>query len=190
MAKPANPDSLPGQQNPIFFDCNNVLGIFFSSDTQIRDYITPKRTIINPTGTTLGRCTFNNFPVYSQKVPLSQWKINGDYIFGKQFDDWGYGVSGNNIFSHKYQSLDRLDAGSRYFRSENQSQTNYQKGYIYAVDNNGFISANVSNWDKNTISPQLVTVGAPFHFYFGLRRGASSFDRFRTKWINTNNVVN
>jgi len=184
------PDSLPGQQNPIFFDCNNVLGIFFSSDTQIRDYITPKRTIINPTGTTLGRCTFNNFPVYSQKVPLSQWKINGEYIFGKQFDDWEYGVSGNNIFSHKYQSLDRLDAGSRYFRSKNQSQTNYQKGYIYAVNSGGTISANVSDWNKNTISPQLVTVGAPFHFYFGLRRGASSFDRFRTKWINTNNVVN
>jgi hypothetical protein len=195
---PSNyPDSLPGQQNPIFFDCNNVLGIFFSSDTQIRDYITPKRTIINPTGTTLGRCTFNNFPVYSQKVPLSQWKINGEYIFGKQFDDWEYGVSGNNIFSHKYQSLDRLDAGSRYFRSKNQSQTNYQKGYIYAVDNGSInppspphITADSTYWDKNTISPQLVTVGAPFHFYFGLRRGASSFDRFRTKWINTNNVVN
>ena len=184
------PDNPPGQQNPIFFDCDNVLGIFFSSDTQTRDYITPKRTIINPTGTTLGLCTFNNFPVYSQRVPLSQWSIEGDYIFGKQFDDWEFKVSGNTIFSHRYQSLDRLDSGSRYFRSNNQSQTNYQKGYIYAVDGLGHISANVSDWNKNNPSPKLVTVGAPFHFYFGLRRGASSFDRFRTKWINTNNVVN
>jgi len=36
----------------------------------------------------------------------------------------------------------------------------------------------------------LITVGAPFHFYFGLRRGASAFDKFRTKWINTSKVIN
>jgi hypothetical protein len=41
-----------------------------------------------------------------------------------------------------------------------------------------------------TIDKQLVTVGAPFHFYFGLKRGASSFDRFKGKWINTEIIVN
>ena len=60
----------PEIQNPIFFDCDSTLGIFFSSDTQLRDYVTPKRTIINPTGTTASPCSFNNFPVYSQEVPL------------------------------------------------------------------------------------------------------------------------
>ena len=186
----------PPRQNPIFFDCNNVLGIFFSSDTQLRDYITPKRTIINPNGTVTSNCTFNNFPVYSQRVPFSQWKINKtDWIFGTQANNWDLTVDGPTIFSQQYQSMDRLQQNSRYFRSQNTSSTNYQKGYIYAVNNNGDLTASSLFWDKNSSFPvpdsdQLVTVGAPFHFYFGLKRGASSFDRFRTKWINTNTVVN
>ena len=191
---PDNPD--PTKQNPIFFDCDNVLGIFFSSDTQLRDYITPKRTIINPSGSTTSKCTFNNFPVFSQRVPISQWLIRDtEYIFGLQSNNWDFtvsGAAGSNItvFSKKYQSLDRLDQGSRYFRSNGSSQTQYQKGHIYAVNSSGDTTAKSASWDKNPPGEQLVTVGAPFHFYFGLRRGASSFDRFRTKWINTSNIVN
>ena len=185
----------PAKQNPIFFDCDNVLGIFFSSDTQIRDYITPKRTIVDGSVPVTSKCSFNNFSVYSQRVPLSQWKINAgqsgnDSIFGRQKNNWDLTFDGDVVFSHRYQSLDRLDQGSRYFRNNSNAQTQYQKGYIYAVDNQGEISANPSYWDNNPSDEQLVTVGAPFHFYFGLRRGASSFDRFRTKWINTINVVN
>jgi len=190
---------IPALQNPIFFDCDNVLGIFFSSDTQTRDYITPKRTIISPSATTQSICAFNNFSVYSQVVPLSQWRIgtdpidydsNTDSIFGRQFNNWDFIVSGNTVFSHRYQSLDRLLETSRYFRSDNISQTQYQKGYIYAVDNDGHISADPQYWNENSDKIDLVTVGAPFHFYFGLRRGSSAFDRFRTKWINTSNVTN
>jgi hypothetical protein len=202
------PDNPPGQQNPIFFDCSNVLGIFFSSDTQLRDYITPKRTVINPAGTSVNNCTFNNFPVYSQVVPLSQWKIEtnptsfsgNDSIFGRQFNNWDFTVSGSSIHSNRYQSLDRLQQSSRYFRTDGSSQTQYQKGYIYAVKtvttSTGAVSVQLSasplDWDPNATpaaSNQLVTVGAPFHFYFGLRRGASAFDRFRKKWINTSNIV-
>jgi hypothetical protein len=133
--------------------------------------------------------------VYSQRVPLSQWKINAgqsgnDSIFGRQFNNWDLTFDGDVVFSHRYQSLDRLDQGSRYFRNDGNAQTQYQKGYIYAVDTQGEITANPSYWDNNPSDEQLVTVGAPFHFYFGLRRGASAFDRFRTKWINTINVVN
>jgi hypothetical protein len=196
----------PAIQNPIFFDCDNSLGIFFSSDTQLRDYVTPKRTIINPIGTTASFCTFSNFPVYSQLVPLSQWTIDAtsgskNSIFGGESNDWDY----STIYSSKYQSLDRLSPPSRYFRSYNTSQNNYLKGYIYAVTNgnsltpstpggtpmqNGSITALVQYWDKNNPGPEQVTTGAPFHFYFGLKRGASAFDRFRTKWINTSNIVN
>jgi hypothetical protein len=186
---------IPAKQNPIFFDCDNVLGIFFSSDTQIRDYITPKRTIIDGSVPVTSKCSFNNFSVYSQRVPLSQWKINAgqssnDSIFGRQNNNWDLTFDGDVVFSHRYQSLDRLDQGSRYFRNDGNAQTQYQKGYIYAVDTQGEITANPSYWDNNPSDEQLVTVGAPFHFYFGLRRGASAFDRFRTKWINTINVVN
>jgi hypothetical protein len=191
----------PAIQNPIFFDCDNSLGIFFTSDLQIRDYITPKRTIINPTGTTGNICTFNNFPVYSQIVPLSQWKFEPHRggrasIFGGESNDWDY----TNIYTSRYQSLDRLSEPSRYFRSNNTVQNNYLKGYIYAVTDgnslsdspqmqNNSISALVKYWDKNSSDEELITVGAPFHFYFGLKRGKSSFDRFRTKWINVNDFV-
>jgi hypothetical protein len=188
------PDSPGVQQNPIFFDCNNVLGIFFSSDTQIRDYITPKRTIINPSGLPAGNCTFNNFPVYSQVVPMSQWLIRDTgYIFGLQSNNWAFDYNGSEIFSYKYQSLDRVNPSSRYFRNNVSQETQYFKGYIYAIKNgpNGVeLSAETARWNKNSVDPQLVTTGAPFHFYFGLRRGASAYDRFRTKWINTSNVVN
>jgi hypothetical protein len=192
----------PEIQNPIFFDCSNSLGIFFSSDTQLRDYVTPKRTIINPTGSTASPCTFNNFPVYSQLVPLSQWRIEGGgqhsgSIFGGESNEWDF----STVYSSKYQSLDRLLPASRYFRSFNTSQNNYLKGYIYAVTNgnslshtppmqNGSITALPQYWDTNGPNDGKITVGAPFHFYFGLKRGLSSFDRFRTKWINTSNVIN
>ena len=190
-------NSIIGEQNPIFFDCDNVIGIFFSADTQIRDYITPKRTIINDSVTINSNCAFNNFPVFSQKVPFSQWKIangNDDSIFGRQFNNWDFDVDGS-VFSYNYQSLDRLDENSRYFRTNGSTLTKYQKGYIYAVYNSSTnneltITANNQYWDNNTLNPELITVGAPFHFYFGLRRGASAFDRFRTKWVNTNNVIN
>jgi hypothetical protein len=190
---PDNPD--PTKQNPIFFDCDNVLGIFFSSDTQVRDYITPKRTIINGAVQVNSTCSFNNFPVYSQEVPFSQWYLNAnvgsDSIFGRQFNNWDFDVDGG-VFSNNYQSLDRLLPSSRYFRTTGSIQTQFQKGYIYAVnDNIGNITADPTYWDNPPVPDDMkITVGAPFHFYFGLRRGASSFDRFKTKWINTSNVTN
>ena len=54
----------------------------------------------------------------------------------------------------------------------------------------GNITADPTYWDNPTPDDMKITVGAPFHFYFGLRRGASSFDRFKTKWINTSNITN
>lgn len=192
------PDTtFPGEQNPIYFNCDDVIGIFYSSDTQSRDYITPKRTIINGSVPITSNCSFNNFSVFSQRVPLSQWLIDGDTndsIFGKSSNNWDYIVDGE-VFSHRYQSLDRLLDSSRYFKNTNISQTQYQKGYIYAVKssstaNSIIITAQRQYWDFNNPNDKLITVGAPFHFYFGLKRGASSFDRFRTKWINTNVITN
>jgi hypothetical protein len=178
---PNNSD--PSKQNPIFFDCNGgYLGIFYSSDTQIRDYVTPKRTIIDPTASVNNQsCAFSNFPVYSQVVPLSQWEIkNTNSIFGNEENNWNY----DTIYKSKYQSLDRLDVNSRYFRNNGISVID-DKGYIYAVDGAGDLSALASNWTRNNPEPQMVTVGAPFHFYFGLKRGKTAYDRFRSKWVNT-----
>jgi hypothetical protein len=57
------------------------------------------------------------------------------------------------------------------------------------VNSLGELTANPTDWSKNTNDSQLVTVGAPFYFYFGLKRGASSFDRFRGKWVDTEKII-
>ena len=186
------PDEPAPKQSPIYIGCDGLIGIFFSSDTQTRDFLTPKRTIIDPTGLVSNQgCSLSNFPIYSQEVPLSQWKIeNGSSIFGTDGNEWFAEGDASYIYSSKYQSLDRLEANSRYFRNYGITIVD-DKGFIYAVDGAGDLIAATSAWSQNTqtIDKQLVTVGAPFHFYFGLKRGASSFDRFKGKWINTEIIV-
>jgi hypothetical protein len=186
------PDEPAPKQSPIYIGCDGLIGIFFSSDTQTRDFLTPKRTIIDPTGLVSNQgCSLSNFPIYSQEVPLSQWKIeNGSSIFGTDGNEWFAEGEAGYIYSSKYQSLDRLEANSRYFRNYGITIVD-DKGLIYAVDGAGDLIAATSAWSQNTqtADKQFVTVGAPFHFYFGLKRGASSFDRFKGKWINTEIIV-
>ena len=193
------PDPPAGSQPPIYFNGASagsaIIGIFFSSNTQVRDFITPKRTIIDDTVNMSNVCAFNNFGVYSQVVPFYKWTIatNGpgrsgnSSIFGAQGDNWQTGpVNGPAFFSNQYQSLDRLQVNSDYFMGAQAGQPvkNF-KGYIYAVDANGNINPKVQYWTN----PDTVTVGAPFHFFFGLKKGKSSYDRFTQKWINTENIV-
>jgi hypothetical protein len=198
------PDNPPGYQNPIYFNnADNrytVIGIFFSSDTQTRDYISPKRQILNPFTNSIDECSFNNINVFSQEVPMYQWNIKennqaGITIFGWQENDWEKGVLDDGLFSFKYQDLDRLNPNSRYFRTNGSSATYFDKGHIYSVSGDTIgldIDESVQYWDLNSGNGKesWITVGAPFHFYFGLKRGASAFDRFRRKWINTEIIVN
>jgi hypothetical protein len=202
------PDNPPGYQNPIFFnDANSnnaVMGIFFSSNTQTRDYISPKRQILNPFTSVVDGCSFNDINVFSQVIPMYQWYIGGDAdnggIFGNQENTWKKGqlgtVNNSGLFSYRYQDLDRLNPLSRYFRTNGGSNyTNSDKGYIYSVsgDTDLDIDESTSNWDLNVAGgnakTEWVTVGGPFHFYFGLRQGGSAFDRFRQKFINTEIII-
>lgn len=191
------PDNPSPQQSPVYYNGfsadNAVIGIFFSSDTQTRDFITPKRTIVDGTVPANSPCGFSYFDAFSQQVPFYQWTVEPNpSIFGSEDNGWNTDpIQNGGFLSIKYQSMDRIDPTSRYFRGTavNSSETNYYKGYIYAVNNLGQIDENVGNWDKNNPEQQSVTVGAPFHFYFGLKKGASAFDRFTTKWIDTNTFV-
>ena len=192
------PDSPQGVQNPIYWNGfaqdSAVIGIFFSSDTQTRDFITPKRTIVDENVPANVVCAFSYFDVFSQQVPFYQWKIE-DYqsIFGNEDNGWFTDpIQNGGFLSSKYQSMDRISTSSRYFRGTqiNASKNKFYKGYIYAVNANGDIDEFISNWDKNTPEQQTVTVGAPFYFYFGLKKGASAFDRFTTKWIDTTTFIN
>lgn len=186
------PDS-PSGQNPIFSNGNAtdvVIGIFYSSETQTRDYISPRRTIIDPTEGPSSDCAFSYIKVFTQKVPFYQWEIkknnDSDSIFGSQQNEWyTYPIFGNSFMSYNYQEMDRVNSSSRYVRPATTLQTQYFKGYIYVVDSSGNISASVSNQEGNAGQPRTVTVGAPQHFYFGLKKGKTAFDRFLTKWVNT-----
>lgn len=192
------PDNPPGQQNPIYYSTGNmddvVFGVFFSSDTQTRDFISPKRTIIDPTAPINNPCWSNNFSVFTQVVPFYQWDIKGNdtqSIFGSQNNEWtSTPIDGNAFFSYPYQLLDRTKASSRYMRTAGSFESKYFKGYIYSVKPNGELDPNFSSINPNSLSDgRKFNVGAPFYFYFGLKKGSSAFDRFTTKWLDTTTTL-
>jgi hypothetical protein len=168
---------------------NNTMGVFFKSDIELRDFITPKRlSYINNGPVNKTNCSFENIKVFTQEVPFYQWEIkpnirSGNSIFGSQENDWMTSNIGGSMFKYKYQSLDRLLSGSRYFRTTNQSNTTYFKGYIYSVDSSGNLSSEQNTLTLNSGSAKSFTVGAPYHFYFGLRRGKSAYDKFGREWL-------
>ena len=170
------------------------MGIFWSSNTQVRDYISPKRNIINTNANLGSFCAFSNIPVFSQEVPFYQWQIkpnadggNAESIFGSQGNNWFTNpINGNGtFFSSRYQSMDRLNPNSRYFRYNTTNGT----GYIFATNQNGDEDGNRTRWTHNNPDDNNITVGAPFHFYFGLKKGKTSFDRFRRKWIKFDTIT-
>jgi hypothetical protein len=193
----ANYPTNPTGQDPIYFNNGNssdgIFGIFFSSDTQIRDFISPRREIIDTTAPITQQCSFNNIPTFSQEIPLYQWEIkqnpSGDSIFGSQKNEWYSDKIDNKFLSYRYQTLDRLNASSRYFRG-NGSTTDYFKGYIFSRNpSTGELDPNPNSQSGNYPLPRVITVGAPYYFYFGLKKGRSSFDKFYRKWINSDNVI-
>jgi hypothetical protein len=191
-----------------------IFGVFYSSNTQVRDYITPKRTIITDDVSKNSNkldCAFEYIPVKTQTVPFYQWNIKKNYngeddgnvdgssppdsIFGSQVNEWDTnGYSAQTAFlTYDYQKLDRIDTNSRYFRTKGSSLLKYYKGYIYSVEaGTEEHDGDIQFWDKNSVPPdsesavsRVVNTGAPFFFYFGLNKGKSAFDRFTRKWIET-----
>ena len=154
---------------------NCVIGIYYSSNTQIRDYVTPKRTIITDESTIDKQdCAFEYFKVRTQSVPYYQWFIKPNYkedkdfdsgkplypanfpadsIFGSQYNDWSTEpYSATTFFSYGYQNLDRLLKSSRYFRTKGSLITKYYRGNIYSVGNSTppGQSGDTQFWDVNT----------------------------------------
>ena len=199
---PSNYPPVTGAQDPIYFNGNGtkdgIIGIFFSSDTQVRDFITPKRTIINDLAMVTDTCAFNYFNVFTQAVPFYQWEVKEglpDSIFGSQSNDWYTNpLLNNEFFTHKYQNLDRINTNSRYFRTNGSTYIKDLKGYIYSIDSLGNYNPNPASQDPNTApfsnpTSRIITVGAPFHFYFGLKKGKTAFDRFAIKWIGFETIT-
>lgn len=203
-----------GIQDPIYIAGDSyksvIIGVFYRADLQLRDYISPKRTILDGLAqVTYSGCNVNYFPVKSQRVPFYNWDIRTggpkDTIFGSQHNDWySDPIDGVAFMSYKYQDLHREQQPSRYFRTNpNTLGLNYYPGFISAVQASGpYInntvsppdyyrnsdgyynySARVSNWNQNIPTPRAINTGAPFYFYFGLKKGQTAYDKFSRKWI-------
>lgn len=168
-------------------------GIFYTGNSQIRDYISPNMTVYNPDGDVGNLCSYSYIPLNSQEVPFYLWDIknnnNNPNIFGTQSNEWT--LEGNSAFKYKYQSIDRLESSSKTFQPDpNITQIKYHKGWIYNVDN-GLINPETNEFDYKPEPglPNEYLMGAPFYFYFGLTKGGSAFDRFTAKWIDTEELV-
>ena len=164
-------------------------GLYITGNTQDRDYITPRRTIWNQNATIPPDVVdFTNIGNKSQVVPMYQWGINGtqgnnpNTIFGSQSNNWVTTEIGslNAFFSNRYQYLDRLNISSRYFKPDG-SNSYYYRGTIINFDSNGAPTEALPTGFVNQI-----THGAPYHFYFGLRKGASALNKFFTKYVDPN----
>jgi hypothetical protein len=147
-----------------------LLGIFFSSDTVNRRTISPGVTTFSTSPLLVDYYGYPN----SQVVPVYQWKSQvQSTIFGNDKNDWHTSYP---FYSQKYQDLNFAGGlpVSPYFNSTNTGQ----KGYIYNQDSNG---VGIETWPNNQNSQYIV--GAPYHFYFGLRKGKSAINRYITKYI-------
>jgi hypothetical protein len=161
-----------------------IMAVWFSSTTdnlQTKDYLTPGRINFRSSDNT----GYYPYPygIKSQVVPFYQWKLaNGTTtIFGNQYNNWAT-EEGDIVQNKKYQSLDRTDiVNPTYFISSNlDSSPNVddlnKRGYIFSVDSNGDYS------ETGRDNSNKFIVGAPFQFYFGIIKGESALDKFKTKY--------
>jgi hypothetical protein len=162
---------------------NPAIGVFFSStteDLQNKDFVSPGIIDFRPTNN-INAITYP-FELKSQKVPFYQWGLEGATggIFGSEKNNWRTEI-GNGITSYPYQALSRrFTATPAYFNSGyNNVGDIYQRGYIFAVDQN----QNYATYQgqAGTFSTMFM-VGAPYQFYFGVIKGESALDKFKTKY--------
>ena len=164
---------------------NPVMAVWFSStteDLQTKDYLTPGR--INFRGT--DNVGYYPYPygVKSQLVPFYQWGLapGSSTIFGNQNNTWA--TNSQDIIQSKYQSLDRSTTDTKYYLNGTSVANDLTaRGYIYSVDGNVVSYPTVGG--RYTSTPQTSNrflVGAPYQFYFGVVKGESALDRFKTKY--------
>jgi hypothetical protein len=154
-----------------------TIAVWFSSSTedlQTKDYLTPGRIDFR------GQNNVGFYPypygIKSQVVPFYQWQLNNtNIIFGNQMNTWGTN-SGDIVQNTRYQSLDRSSLNTKYFLNDVSASNDLNaRGYIFSVDNNG-------NYSTTGALNNKFVVGAPFQFYFGIMKGNSALDKFKTKY--------
>jgi hypothetical protein len=81
--------------------------------------------------------------------------------------------------SSPYQSLNRRNLTTpNYFVPSDTTLDVNQRGYIFNKNSQGLYSGLKFPGMKDKFM-----VGAPFHFYFGVTKGASALDKFKQKYL-------
>ena len=166
----------------LYYEINGdpILGVFFQANTVNRDMITPGRFTFQDIQ---GSFLYDYYGHNDQQVPFYKWELYGGptTIFGTDVNDWvtKRSAGGDGIGSINYQSIDRMLPGPE-FNSDGVSPTTRRPGFIY----NSEIVANEIQPKFNMVSrPNKFMLGSPYFFYFGLRKGASSMNRFIDKFV-------
>jgi|688.fasta_scaffold10768_6 hypothetical protein len=160
---------------------NPVMAVWFSStteDLQTKDYLTPGRINFRTPNNSA------NYPypygIKSQVAPHYQWELRNNtnnLIFGSQLNNWATGPN-DIVQNRRYQSLDRISLITpNYFIPPTVTANDLNaRGYIFSNDISGNYVSTI------TTSPNKFIVGAPFHFYFGIIKGETALDLFKTKY--------
>lgn len=164
-----------------------VIAVWFSSttqDLQTKDYLTPGRIDFR------GSNNVGYYPypygIKSQLVPFYRWGLseNSITIFGNQANTWA--TKSSDIIQNNYQSLDRASLDTKYYLNGTTSSNDLTaRGYIFSVDGditNYPTTGGHYKWQPETVNPSKFLVGAPYQFYFGVVKGQSALDRFKTKY--------
>ena len=167
----------------------NYMGVFYSSsqaDLQLKDHITPGRVNFRRGDT--NTLVIENYVNKSQDVPFYSWNLDktSRTIFGTEKNNWG--TAQTDIKNKRYQSLERIKPNNpssikNYTTTDYFSDSSYDlsynndRGYIFAQKDGEY------NKDDNNFTKSFI-VGAPFHFYFGIKKGFSAMDKFKTKYLN------
>lgn len=160
---------------------NPTIAVWFSSttqDLQTKDYLTPG-TIDFRGNDNIGYYPYP-YGIKSQLVPFYQWKLgNGDTIFGNQNNTWATS-SADIVQNTRYQSLDRYKSNTPYFwSSDSESNDLNARGYIFNA--NGVIGGGGQYLSNGGLRDKFL-VGAPFQFYFGVIKGETALDKFKSKY--------
>jgi len=165
---------------------NPVIGVFYSSsqdDLQLKDYLTPGRVNFR---TQTNELKPKYFGIKSQKVPFYQWEVKGSNVFfGDETNTW-YTAT---IISDEYQNLDRIKPDlatlKKSFNPKNTEKYFYNDESLLSYNNDrGYLYNSKNQATKYNNRKNIFAVGAPFYFYFGIKKGASALDVFKTKYLN------
>jgi len=129
----------------------------------------------------------NTYSFTDQQVPYQPWNVkpgNKNYIFGTQENDWNAKTS-VDIRTINYQTIDRL-VGNPTFPSDTSTPTTQIPGFIY---NSEIVNNQIEFKSTTTNNVSSLLVGAPYHFYYGLRIGKTAMNKFIDRFVVTQDTL-